>query len=609
MRKYAWTALAALFLAAPPPAAGQDGIPRDLARRLERLLADDDTERHEGDTRIRRGRSVDGNVAVTDGDLELDGRVDGDVVVINGDLELGEDAEITGDVTVIGGGITGEDEARLGGDVLVYSESVALCEVGGRVRLGDACGDAADDDEDVDDGDEDDVDVNIDVEAGDDDDDDRDRDRDRWENRRRYGHASFDVSAGRSYNRVEGLPIRLGPSIETAGDNPFRIRAHAIFRTEEGHEAEGHDRWGYDARAEQLFGNRQFRIGGRLYSVVDPIEDWHLTDLENSLSTFFLHNDYRDHYEREGWSVYGRLAPRGSALDATVEYRQESHRSLATGSPWALFNNAEEWRPQPLIGEGDLSSVVGVLVLDSRSSRRDPSSGWYVRGELEQALDAELTRATAMPYDPEGSSIPDPIAPVSYDDFMRGLIDIRRYNRVSPSSRLNFRLSAGGALTGNPLPPQRQFALGGEGTLPGYSLFTFDCGARDLAYTRGTAFPQSGRPTYFPAYGCDRFGLFQAEYRGEINFHFYVNRWDDDEEDEDEDWSDAWSGVDTDIGWVFFVDAGRAWNVGEAADGATAVDVGAGILLGELGLYLAVPVGAHEHRGGVNFFIRLAPRF
>ncbi|HWK89298.1 MAG TPA: polymer-forming cytoskeletal protein, partial [Longimicrobium sp.] len=198
MRRHAWTALAALFLAAPLPAAAQDDIPRDLARRLERLLADDDTERHEGDTRIRRGRTVEGNVAVTDGDLDLAGRVDGDVVVLNGSLELEDGAEITGDVTVIGGGITGEDGARIRGDVLVYSESVRLCTVDGRTRIGgSACGGEPDDGDDDEDEDEEVVvDVDDDGDADDDDhgrvDGDRDRDDD-WEHRRRYGHAAFDV--------------------------------------------------------------------------------------------------------------------------------------------------------------------------------------------------------------------------------------------------------------------------------------------------------------------------------------------------------------------------------------------------------------------------------
>ncbi len=36
-------------------------------------------------------------------------------------------------------------------------------------------------------------------------------------------------------------------------------------------------------------------MGGGVYSVVAPIEDWHLSDTENGLSTFLFHRDFRDH--------------------------------------------------------------------------------------------------------------------------------------------------------------------------------------------------------------------------------------------------------------------------------------------------------------------------
>jgi hypothetical protein len=68
--------------------------------------------------------------------------------------------------------------------------------------------------------------------------------------------------------------------------------------------------------------------------------------------------------------------------------------------------------------------------------------------------------------------------------------------------------------------------------------------------------------------------------------------------------------IDADLNWVFFVDAGAGWtSLDDHHDEDIAVDVGAGILLGDIGLYVATPVRDVYRRGGVNFFIRLAPRF
>lgn len=599
MRVFALTALAALALAAPTAARAQDpgALPADLAQRVTEILNDSETRRYEGNAEIESGDVIEGDVAVLDGSLSLDGRVQGNVVVVNGGLTLGADAEITGDVIVVGGDISGQEEAEVAGEMIVFEEPVAHCRRGRAVDVSGDCSRLAAVDE------EDDAPVDIGIEAG--------RAGDDWEvaaDDTNHGRAQFLVSAGRSYNRVEGLPIRFGPAVETAGRNPLRVRAQAIFRTEDGGEL-GPERWGYDARIEQFFGGRRaFRIGGRAYSVIDPIEAWHLTDLENSLSTFFLHQDFRDHYQRRGWTAYATLAPRESPFSATVEYREERHTSVAPGSPWSLFDNDEPWRPQPLAGEGRLNAVAAIAEIDSRSDERDPSNGWYVRAELEQALRSTLTR-------PEANAGTAFIVPARlYDgEWLAGTLDVRRYNRISPSSRLNLRLAGGTSLNAEPLPPQRQHALGGEGTLPGFPLYALDCGARVTPVSKGAAGTEGN---FYPRYGCDSFALFQAEYRGDVSFRVELpwGRGDEEEDVEDEYGAEDGGGydrsIDADFGWVFFVDAGRGWSTeGNSYDEDTAVDVGAGILVGDLGIYFAVPVADGRERGGLNFFIRLAPRF
>jgi cytoskeletal protein CcmA (bactofilin family) len=589
MRMFALTALAALALATPGAARAQEpgALPADLAQRVTEILNDADTRRYEGNAEIESGDVIEGDVAVMDGDLALGGRVEGDVVVVNGSLQLAEGAEITGDVLVVGGDIAGQETAEVGGTMVVFEEPVSHCRRGNAVDVtGDCSGLAA-------------ADANAPVRVG-------AAGGEAWEveaDDGTRGRAQFVVATGRSYNRVEGLPVKFGPAVETGGSNPLRVRALAVFRTEEGG-PRGPDRWGYDARIEQFFGGRRaFRIGGRAFSVVDPIEGWQLTDLENSLSTFFLHRDYRDHYHRRGWTAFATLAPRRSPFSATAEYREERHRSLAPGSPWALFKNDEAWRPQPLVGEGRLTSVAGIVEIDSRSNVDDPASGWYVRAELEQALRSKLTR-------PEVSAGASFVVPAeSYDTGWKvGMIDIRRYNRISPSSRLNLRLAGGASINGLNLPPQRQHALGGEGSLPGYPLFSVDCGARETAVKA----PSGTEANFYPRYGCDGFALFQVEYRGDVAFRLDLGGWGDDEdeeyEDEESDWG-GWGGIDADFGWVFFMDAGRGWRGASGYDEETAVDLGAGILVGSLGIYFAVPVADGREGTGVNFFIRLAPRF
>ena len=110
-----------------------------------------------------------------------------------------------------------------------------------------------------------------------------------------------------------------------------------------------------------------------------------------------------------------------------------------------------------------------------------------------------------------------------------------------------------------------------------------------------------------PGYGCQRFALFQAEYRSGLDFEFH---WDD-RQVSDDFYGDAFS-VDFEPTVVLFYDAGAAWDTSESffdhlttSDNWVA-DVGGGLDFGGLGLYLAYPlVGS----GGFNFLVRLSGRF
>jgi hypothetical protein len=384
--------------------------------------------------------------------------------------------------------------------------------------------------------------------------------------------------------------------IESGGRNPTRFEAVAIWRTEVSSPWDTED-LGYQVRLEQFLGGRRdLRVGAGLRSVVSPIEDWQLNPAEASLSAFVLHDDYRDWYKREGWSVYARYAPRASGLNALFEYRDEDHFSEAARDPWTVFDNGDQWRLQPLVAEGRFRSLNGIIELDRRDDDDFASSGFFLHGELTQGLDGDLTMPGFV-ITPNG-----PGAPIGYDEkFTAGLIDARVYRPVGRDATVSFRFVGAGTLGDKAMPPQFQHALGGAGSVPGYPSFSADCGARVNAVSPAD---ESGN-LFFPYYGCDRMALFSAEYRGGFDFHWGgFDVWD---EDDDWDWD-----VNAHPNWIIFFDAARGWASDEArmrggADTETVYDVGGGILLGDAGLYAAVPLTGDDR--SVRFFVRLGPRF
>lgn len=571
--------LAGLILLAPQSLLGQDrqlqeaDLPRWVEEDIIGFFNDPSTIHFTGRTRIPSSRVIMGNVAALGGPFSIAGEVEGDLVVVNGDLVFESGGSVTGDVLIVGGRVLGEELGRISGDLRVFSEPLRYVQRGDRISA-----------------------VR--------------RDRREGPGFTRdfpWGDARFTLKAGQNYNRVEGLPVIFGPSIRTAGPNPLRLDVWGIWRTETGLEL-GEEDFGYLLRAEQSLGGRElFAIGGTGFSYVDPIEDWGLSNLEASLATFILHKDFRDYYEREGWSAYARLRFPYLPVELKAEYFEENHTFTHVAAPWSVTKNQEIWREQPLVAEGEIRFVEGSLTIDTRNNRNDPSDGWYIQASGRRGLGGDLFLPAHRTSSESQAAL---IQPMEYDtDFITGFMDIRSYNRVGPGSSLNLRGVMGGTLNDVALPPQFQHAMGGVGSLPGYPLFAGDCGARSIV--RGYDIPVGEgfiRDPVYPRYGCDQFALFQAEFRGSL-FLDWDFGWGEGEDAWDDDW-DWYPRVGLSPDWSVFFDMGRGWTVDGLGDTETLMDVGVGLYLGDLGLYYAFPLTEDESGGrNGNFFIRLSRRF
>jgi hypothetical protein len=367
------------------------------------------------------------------------------------------------------------------------------------------------------------------------------------------------------------------------------------------------DDFGYALRIEQSLGGRNtVAVGGTLFSTVDPIEDWGITNLEASLTTFVLHEDYRDYYERRGFSAYAEVRLPYTPVDFRAEYFDEDHDFMPVVSPWSITKNDDPWREQPLVAEGSVRFLEGSLTVDTRNDLSDPTDGWLIRASARRGLGGDLF-IPAHFVSAEGPA--DTVDPQEFEtDFLTGFLDLRGYLRINPGASLNLRGVLGGALNEVPLPPQYQHALGGPGSLPGHHTFQQDCGAREV--TRVFDHQAEGgviRSDVFPSYGCDRFALFQAEFRGNLFLDWGLG-WDDERDPWEDDWS-WYPNIDFSPNWAAFFNAGQAWNI-DSDETDMLMDVGVGILFGDLGVYFAYPLtedGSGDRDG--NFFIRLSRRF
>lgn len=498
------------------------------------------TNRLTGDARIATGSELAGNAALLDGTLTLAGHVGGDLLILNGNVVIEPGAVVDGTLTLVGGVIRGA--ANLSATHVIWYRDRLKYELrnGELVVMSDARADE--------------------LSAG---------------HQFGFGRTDLLVAARGGYNRSEGLPVYIGPRLTFGRANPTVLEGLYIFRSAAAFKFDTHD-YGFALRAEQFIGGkRAARVGVRLANEVLPIETWGLSDRENSLTTFVLHRDYRDHYNRAGWTTYLRSGRSGLTLDWTLEYSAFRFQDAALRDPYSLLHNPNAWRAEVHVPDVELRLFGGKLQYDTRNDDRDPSSGWLARGDAELALHASGRDVS------EFSS-----------NYRYGLLDVRRYVRFTPNARISLRAVAAGSINSDPLPTFRQQALGGEGSLPGYNLHQFDCRGHE------TVGSDPGRWAY---YGCDRLALFQAEYQSNFRWLSRVGR------TVGRDF-----GVLENVRWILFFDSGRAWTNAESLGvraGGTAdfvTDAGFGLRFGPLGAYWAVPMSARAH--GLNFFMRLGPR-
>ena len=555
-------------------------IPREVIEEVARVYNAPGTLRVGGSYDIGRGRVVDGDVAVLDGPLTIGGHIRGRVVAINGSIFLEPGSRVDRDITIVGGRLEGREEASVQGDIRVYAAPVSYMREGQVLVVRETPSE------------EDEADVRW------------WRRRERWSSR---GWSDLRVLSARTYNRVEGLPILIGPSLGRDLDwGRVRLDALGIVRTV-GNLDRAENTFGHNVKLEfELGGESGLRFGGRVFDVIDPVEDWHLSDGEVGLATFFLHRDYRDYFSRHGGAVYAGLYLTRAA-DLTVSFSDQRWAARNARDPFTLFRNSDSWRPNPMMDEGKLHILAGTLRFDTRNDEDDPWSGWFVTADFEHGHGTLTALGPASFF--TRSATPGPT------DYRRGFLDIRRYNRLSPDGQLNVRFVLGGWLGGDPLPLQRRFSLGGPGTLPGYDFRRTNDGADVLTCSAADpslpGVPPNAAIVGFPAQ-CDRVALAQIEFRGDLRFDPFGGF--------DDDWHPWRHGYGRGAQWVLFADAGRGWLVRHSADVENLTyaqgkfpkartfrtDVGIGLVLDNLGFYVAKALTGKD--APINFFVRLKPR-
>lgn len=407
------------------------------------------------------------------------------------------------------------------------------------------------------------------------------------------------LSSGKTYNRVEGLPVYIGPVFhDSAGAADLNASVMGIIRSADTFHWDSQNLGHRIAAGMRVGRGRGYGFGVSSYDVMTPVETWQLPDPDAALAAFFGHRDFRDHFNRHGAKATAtfNMSARSSF---SADWSDERWSSARARSVFSIFGNGKAWRANPLVDAGRFHLGVLRANIDTRNDGNNPSTGWLILAEYERGTGrltdvgptSPLARPTVSPQ-------------VTYG---RALVDLRRYNRLSPTTWVNARLVLGGWLNGDDLPLERRVSVGGIGTVPGLDFRKYEPGTVDVSQCSDGGQPPPGNPAQ-----CERVALAQLEYRNELHSSLF-------------DFLNARPIRLRGVGFtvqptvVAFVDAGRGWLVGQPSGtlvysstsfprfGTFRTDVGLGLDLGLIGVYVAKAVSSPEEPA--NVFLRVHRRF
>lgn len=258
---------------------------------------------------------------------------------------------------------------------------------------------------------------------------------------RDYAGDQFDFGMGFGYQRVDGLSLEFRQNLLHHDWRVPEIYLKEIYSSKQ-------DKWFYNVGIEQrLFPFVPFFVGASVYKMTDsnPLDKEIIGTEENDFTAFFFKEDYRDYFTRNGTTLHARLdLPLYSSLK--FEYLDDRYRSLEQQAEWSMFRGSKSFRPNPPIDDGDMNSIIASYTLDTVDSDECVPNGALVRLAVEKAGDRV------------GGNF----------DFTAVMLDARNYAKLSPYQFLRYHFELNSRTQGT-LPLQREYYVGGVGTLRGHN--------------------------------------------------------------------------------------------------------------------------------------------
>ncbi|MGE5315723.1 MAG: BamA/TamA family outer membrane protein [Acidobacteriota bacterium] len=368
---------------------------------------EDSVEVITGDMLVAHDEVVDRDLYLKDGTLTVEGTLHGNATVLRGDIRVASGGRITGNAHVINGSVYREPGGVVEGEI---HETTSMRGSFFRRYLAKRSADSFEP---------------------------------RWLHENLYVESPIF-----RYNRVEGVYLGLSSMKKFYWDGRRIISGYGSV----GYGFLTH-RWRGQLGLDRQFAGSLglFEFGGEGHNLTDTKDDWIIGQTENTLAAFLVREDYRDLFQRAGFSAHVAWYTKGSPLSTMInaEYRYDDYESLYRNTNWSLFKNKDGFRENPAVNEGLMRSVAVTAGINTVGKAKHLPAGWDAMAQAEFG----------------GRSLGGDFS------FTRAILDIRRYQPLSKYDNLNVRIRLG-SLEGDAIV-QKSFEVGGVNTLPAFGFKEF----------------------------------------------------------------------------------------------------------------------------------------
>ena len=257
----------------------------------------------------------------------------------------------------------------------------------------------------------------------------------------------FDFDVDGSFSRVAGVGLgprltinsAVGPLSELTGGTQYHW---------------ANKEWTYNVRGEKhLFDRNRLVLGGTYRLDYESDMEWAIPAHDAHLNAFFLGLEANNLYQVEGGTAYISQSL-SDFFTIRAEYFEENYGSLKKHTNWSLFNHRHKKEDNPPLqrvgdpfpgieSEGRLAGMRYSIRLQKKSSR----------------MNSMLYLETERTFEDRGDILP------AYTRYLGNFV----YDLKLPYRHL-LKLRVAGGYSGDVLPDQKSFRLGGLNTLRGYGF-------------------------------------------------------------------------------------------------------------------------------------------